>query len=812
MTPNPQPQAEQDPRQQRILKYGDAFKQLLEEQVDDDANFEKLMQYRRLMLADFYWRGIQYVAPRFSPVTGMLDYTPVGAPTTGQGQQQGAFDYNIDQVKTYGRKFIATLGQRPFYNVKAMPDDPQSEADRNSAREADKGIILLRSWWNVKIKNLEMAGHAWKSGTIFPYVRYVVDSNKYGWSEEPILKTGKAVVEPGGYACQFCGAKSPELGTLDTMDDMGNIVTETVCPNCQKPIDPNAYEPAVEADVPVDTGRTQKYPNGQVELHFNTALFATTTFQAYSMKDTPWFRLEGEEHIGRLLTIYPALREKLQDGDLSMAPEGGTAQQTGLQARAAAQSQVGSPRQPKHQATWLRDWLRPFMLELIKDKDLREQAKADFPEGVKIVRVGKDIADIAPEKLDDHNTEVQPEVGDYVFRDGICWGILQHQDAINDTINQLCEIVERANTITLAWASVLNADALNDRATMPAEIINVPDGTDFSRSVHTMQGPSFPKEGPALVTIFKENIESHTGVLPRLFGGGTTTQTTAEQARNDLNQALMQLGTTGEFMIDGWIKIHTMGLWELARNAPKNIKVPMSGGKQSPGAGAEVLDLDLLKSGNWHLEGEMGIPRSYAERKDELKSLVRENPDLAHALMLDAPINMGVMRDYLDIPDMQDPADDVRQFVNEAIQELLSGQPIQPQPPPPSLDPSMPPAPPPPAMPSSTKLLDAVDAGFVDPGVASELIRDWFGQSGRNLQNTPGYANVVATMKQLQQMMMPPPPPPGAPPAAGQPAAGGPPAPGGPKPPKPKAPPPQKMIPDGSAPLPTGAAGPMAAA
>lgn len=812
MTPNPQPQAEQDPRQQRILKYGDAFKQLLEEQVDDDANFEKLTQYRRLMLADFYWRGIQYVAPRFSPITGMLDYTPVGAPTTGQGQPQGAFDYNIDQVKTYGRKFIATLGQRPFYNVKAMPDDPQSEADRNAAREADKGVVLLRSWWKVKEKNLEMAGHAWKSGTVFPYVKYVVDPNKYGWSEEPILETGKAVVEPGGYSCQFCGAKSPELAPLDTMDDMGNIVTDTVCPNCQQPIDPNAYEPPVEADVPVDTGRTQKYPNGQVELHFNTALFATTTFQAYNMKAAPWFRLEGEEHIGRLLTIYPVLREKLQDGDLSAAPESGTAQQTGLQARAASQSQTGSPRQPKHQATWLRDWLRPFMLELMKDKELREAAKAEFPEGVKIVRVGKDVVDIEHENLDDHNTEIQPEVGDYVFRDGICWGILQHQDAINDTINQLCETVERGNRPTLAWASVLNADALSDRATMPAEIINVPDGTDFSRSIKTLDGPTFPKDAPALVTIFKENIESHTGVLPRLFGGGTSTQTTAEQARNDLNQALMQLGTTGEFMIDGWIKIHTMGLWELARNAPKNIKVPMSGGKQSPGAGAEVLDFDLLKSGNWHLEGEMGIPRSYAERKDELKSLVRENPDLAHALMLDAPINMGVMRDYLDIPDMQDPADDVRQFVNDAIQELLSGQPIQPPPPPPSMDPAMPPAPPPPAMPSSTKLLDAVDAGFVDPGVVVENIRDWFAVSGRNLQNTPGYANVVAALKQLQQMMMPPPPPPGAPPTPGQPAAGGPPAPGAPKPPKPKEPPPQKMIPNGSAPLPTGAAGPMAAA
>lgn len=810
MTPTTQQAA--DPKAQLIAQFGETFQKLLEEQVDDEANFEKLLQYLRLRKADYYFRGIQYIAPQLSP-TGVIDYTPVGSPVVGAEGSRGIWDYNIDQIKTYGRKFIATLGQRPFYNVKAVPDDPQSEDDRNASREADKAVILLRSWWNVKIKNLEMAYHAWKSGTIFPYVRYVVDSNKYGFSEEPLFEVGKVVVEAGGYACMNCGAKSPELSTLETLDASGNPMVDLVCPQCQHPIDPNAYEPPVEADVPVDSGRTQKYPNGQVELHFYSGFFATTTFQSVDIEDVPWFKLEGEEHIGRLIAIYPSLREKMKSGELNVAPDGGATHQSGMQARASSQSQTGSYRQPKSMITWTRLWLRPFMLELIKDDTKREEAKQQFPDGIKVVRVGKDVVDLVAEKLDDHISAVYPEVGEYIFRDGICWGILQHQDAINDTLNQMCQLVERANTKTLVWASVIDVDALNDRPNMPAEMLSVPDGTDFQRSIHTMQNPTFPKEGTQLLDILKQNIESHSGVLPNVFGAGGPTQT-AEQSRNELNQALMQLGTTGEFFIDGWINIHTMGIWELARNAPKNMKVPMSGRKsETPGAGAEVIDFDLLKSGHWHLEGEMGIPRSYAERKDELKSLIGQNPELAHAMQVDAPINSGAVRDYLDLPDLQDPADDVRQFIHEVINELLQGQPIQPPPPPPPMDPAMPPPPPAAPMPSSTRLLDAIDAGFVDAAAAAELIREWFAQSGRNLQNTPGFANVVATMKQLQQMLMPPPGMPADPNApagaapAGPPPMGGPPKAKAPKPPNPKGPP----TPTGQAPLPTGAAGPMAA-
>lgn len=785
MTPNPQ----SNPTQVKI-DLREHVGKLLESHVDDDANFEKLLQFLRLRKADYYYRGIQYIAPDLSP-TGVIDYMPLGSPVVGGETQRGLLDYNIDQVRTFGRKFIATLGQRPFYNLKAVADDPESESDRIAAREADKGYDLLRAQWNCRIMNLEMAYHAWKSGTIFPYTRYVVDGNKYGYSEEPVWGHEPMVTEPGGFKCFQCGTKSPELNVVPVPDENGGMTSFTACPTCNQALDQTAYEQPVEIPVPVQQG-TKQYPNGRVELHFLTGFFITVPFYSPNFQNVPFLEYRCEEHIGRLVALYPKLREKMKDGDLNIGSDAGAVQNSGVISRASAESQVGLPRQnsAKHRTSYIRTWVRPFMYEMVPDDAARTQLKEQFPNGLKVVRVGKEVVDLADEKMDDYFTAVYPEVGEYIFRDGISWGILQHQDAINDTFNQLAEIVERTNTVNLIWANVIDVDSLNQRPNSPMEFLPVPPNTDLDRCTRELKSPTFPKEATQLITILQENIKTNTGVLDNVFGAAITGDTTAEANRNQLNQALMQLGTTGEFMAEGWRQIFTNGVNELARNAPRNVKA----------LNGELIDIEALNIGKWHFEAELGIPRSYAERKDELKKLLMLNPDMAAAtiktLGVDAPANTGAMRDYLDLPDLQDPADDERQFVNELINELIQGQPIPPQP---QQDPSMPPSAP---MPSSTRLLDLVDAQVLDAANTAELIREWVVGAGRKLIDTPGFQNVMAVMQQLKQRMMPPPMPDGGAPPAQQ--GGAPPAPG------PDQPNPRKTPPKGDKPLPTGAGGSMA--
>lgn len=789
--PTIQTPPEQQPQQPRLTD--DQLLQLLKgeidsvlgQYIDDESNAEKVLQYMRLRKADFYFRGIQYLAPMVDTNTGRLDYTPVGSPKTGyNGDDAGSnyLDYNLDIIKTYARKFIATLGQRPFYNMRAVPDNPSNEADRQAAREADKVIYLLDSQWNIKTLNLVMAYHLFKSGTVYPYVRWVADGNKYGWTEVPIYEEKETVVDPGGYVCFNCGVKSPELETVDTLDESGAPQTQTVCPSCKEPLDQNSYQEATTALVPADTGRTKRYANGRVEIHFLNGMYVTVPFTAQSMEDVPYLDWQGELPVGQIISLYPQLREKMRrGGDLDISSGGAGNAQTGKLVRASAASQYGIPRQAKNTETVRRVWLRPYQFELIQDEQKREIAKQYFPDGMRVVKVGGETVEIKPEKLDSHFTAVQPEVGDYVFRDGICWGILQHQDAINDTFNQLVEIIERTVTVHLADPEIIDTEAWNSSRNMPMEMIPVKPGTsvNMENGIKTLPQPRFPGEALQILSLVKENVESHTGVLPSIFGAGAPTQT-AEQARNQLNQALMQLGTTGEFMIEGWREIHKMGIDEYIRNSPGGDMV-----------GAEVIDIEAIKGGKYHLEGEIGIPRSFAERKDELKALVMQNPQLAQALAVDHPINAGAVRDYLDLPDLEDPTDDARQAVLDLIKKLLEGQAMQ--------------QPGPDGAPMDTPSLPFDDLVY-DPQQTLDLMRFWAqSPAGRKLEGTPGYQNVMAMMRQIKQILMPPPPPPGAAPAPPDQGAGAPPPRGGGK----KPPAPQPTPPSGDQPLPTGAGGPM---
>ena len=512
------PQTQTQPDEKTVR---DTVQKLLEAHVDDEASFEKMLQFLRIRKADYYLRGIQYIAPDLSP-SGVIDYAPISSQNYAN-EGRGLLDYNIDQVKTYCRKFVATLGQRPFYNLKAIPENPQSEVDRAAAREAEKGYMLLRSQWPVKTKNLEMAYHAYKSGTTFAYTRYVVDANKYGYSTEPILEPRPVEIEPGGYKCFSCGAKSPQLNTVDTLDEFGVPVPQTLCPECGQPLSEAAFEPPVTADVPMDTGRVKQYPNGQVELHFMNGMFVTVPFFAPGLEETPFLDLVTEEHVGRLLALYgDELRGKFKNGELQVDEGGGAVQTGGVAARASAYSQVGMPRhvESKNLKTWRRTWIRPFYYELIEQEDVRAALKQAYPQGMKVVRVGREVIKIEGEQLDPYFTAIYPEVGEYVFRDGISWGILQHQDLINDVINQLAEIVERCNSATLIWADVIDTNRLNDRAGAPAEYIPVKPGTDLNNSMRETKSPTFPKEATQLISIATENIQTNTGVLPNIFGAG----------------------------------------------------------------------------------------------------------------------------------------------------------------------------------------------------------------------------------------------------------------------------------------------------
>ena len=139
MTPTenpPQPSSPIENEQSFSDELKKCVEKLISSQIDEEAKFEKQWQFLRLQKADLYYRGLQYIAPQINNL-GFVQYSPIGGVTSALDDTgSSVYDYDIDQIRSLGRKFIAVLGQRSFQNVAFMPRDPNSEKDRVSARQA----------------------------------------------------------------------------------------------------------------------------------------------------------------------------------------------------------------------------------------------------------------------------------------------------------------------------------------------------------------------------------------------------------------------------------------------------------------------------------------------------------------------------------------------------------------------------------------------------------------------------------------------------------------------------------------------------
>lgn len=736
---------------EKQTKQAEAIKKLISEVADEELSQDKNIQFFRLDRADKYNRGLQYIALGEN-ASGAWTFDQVGAPVTPSDatrEEAGLYDYNIDVVATYGFRWTAVLGLRPFYHVKAVPDDPQSEDDRRAARQAEIAKLWLHAQWKVAAQNIEIASREWSAGTVWLYTPYGVDEEMFGTSEEPVLGSQTVEIAPAGYRCINCGARSAEL-----LQDEGTGIS--ICPECSYPSDPNAYEQAETADVPMVTGY-EEYPNGGVHFYLCDGFTVTVPFHATSTE--PWLLYEYEEYQGTLLRLYPELRELMKSGE-GQTSRGTSDEEVGPAARAGTESLLGYQRAKSPlRWTYSRYWLSPAALEMIVDEheDERKQLISEYPRGLKVVMVDNIVLPdrFEHEAAKDVWVPVKPRPGRLLYNDPVCWGILPHQDLRNDMWNMAVEHLERGLPKHIVEVGLLDIDAINESRFLPNEIVETKTSSgSLDSKIKTLQAAKFPDQVMTVISGAETAVQDYSGLQPRVFGGAeAASHTTAEQARLDLNQALTQLGTPGVFMTDGWVDASTNAVKQLEKHGEKNVKVAAA---TSKGGTAEMLDFDVLRSGKWHFEGHPGLPQTYAERRDALQQLVKENPELATKLGIGLPVNSGAIQDHLGLPEMKNPDEDLRQKVLEIIQQLAedgkagAGPVEEPMP-----DGSM------------IYLPSIPPEAFVDNhALVAELTREYLvSEQGRKLKqdNPQGYQNVKA-YGQAQERMIPPPPMEGAPP------------------------------------------------
>lgn len=721
----------------------------LVDQVDSDVESDRLRLFLEAQKHDLYFRGITRVVPTVSD--GVIRMTALSGMNTDD-QEPNVKEYTLNKVHGDGKKFVSLLGMK-VPNVKGVPDDPRSEDDRVVAKQYDAASAIFKNWWDVEEKQLRLALHVWKYGTVFGYVRWVADGERFGNSRKEVFASEDALLEPERYVCPSCGEETP-VDQVTTVE-VAPAVFVTQC-ECGQELTPDNVAPAETAPIPASKG-FQEYPNGRVELSLANVTNVRVPFDAVDIADCYYLFYELEVSKALLLAAHPELREKLK----SAPAKASQANQTGVQVRESATSPSGNRTKRGDHMTYMRAWFRPAAFELIDDDAVREYLKQNFKSGIKLTMVDGIILKYEEENLVDHWAYCPAETSDYIYSDAICKDMIDYQDARTDATTIAMETFERGLPVTIFSPDVLDPQVLNKRASIPAEMIpaKAGSGNNIKDATSTVATPRFPDQLPPFIGDYEQGVREVTGVLPPAWGGGEGQMTLGEFTRRQ-NQAIAVLGTQWTYMRRFWVQCHTNAISELAKYGIDQIAVPYSG----KGEGKPSLDVPVLASGNAHYECDEAIPQSFGQQRDRLTELMQQAPMALDALGVFHPENIPAVKDLIGLPMLVAPGEDARDRIHEVIEQLLRESPVEAEggPPKPSIDPD-----------------DVVD----NPADASAIIRAWMqskaGRAAAN-ENPSGYANVRAYLGTMLAASQPPPEgPPGkaGPPPAGKPPGAAPPQP-----------------------------------
>lgn len=713
-------------------RYSKEITRMISDELESDVDTERLTQVAMALRNTLYWGGKQYVVPRYDGGTGAVEFIPV--PDNGNKVKFSAC-YNI--YKSDGIKFIGAVSPRAP-NVKALPDDDESQDDISAADKIDGLIRMLRRKWETNRRQKELAHEAWVTGPVFAYQAYVADGHKYGWTEEP------------------------EMGVEQVEGPDGGMV-----------------------EVPQMQG-TKRYPNGDVELALYNVLYVTVPPKAEKIQQCEWLRCEFLEHKARLKALYGDALKDYEQFEYDNSSSGSASSERALEAQQTALSFSGENHEwRKSYWRWTRYWIRPNMYVLLKgsvraddgetSRKLADILTEQFPDGLRIAVVNGKIVEVSEERMDEVWTACRTGLDKRILSDP--WGadMIPIQDDENDFRNMAKEIILRSIPKTFVASNLIDRTKISDNDPEIAEVIQVKiaAGEDIRRMMGEMP---MARMSDALVPYMnnaRERGREISNVTEALFGGGDPSQTyRGEKQRRD--QSMMAFAPFFDETQSFWEATYTNGVKQLLRYGTGTVKVP-----GEDGTGSQLIDLAAISEGGWHVEAEEGMPMSHAEEVDRLLFLLNENnPEIVAKLGVLDPSNAIYLHKYLGLRGFKAPEELARNKAQNDIQRLLAEQPIT------DVDPLTGETVEKPSIP--------VDEYEDDPVIFDAIYTDWcLASQGDRDTNPAGYANVRARGKEYRRMaierQMPPPMP-----GDGPPPDGGPPPPGGPPPGPPGPPPPME--------------------
>jgi len=638
-------------------------------------------EIRRIRQARLFWQGLQYAWWNPNDMNWHLPFEQRSSDDRAL-EEMPRYQFVTNFYQGFGLSFIAVLSQ-DVPSVRFYPQSAQSLEDIAAARAASDVAELVEQNNHVEQLLTSIGYFLWTDGKLGAYVRYVADSQRFGFHEESVLEALEIPLGEDAYVCPECGKETPTA--VVTREENPNqdapstsheslVTSHGSCPGCGAELTNANLRKAERVTVPRVVG-TRRVPNGQEVISIAGGLELNTPIWANEMHEYPYLQWQSEVHRAKLKAAYPHAANKIDS-----APSQGAEDVYARVSRLSVEQGLPSIHPGDalmNLITFDRTWLRPWAFYGIEDEEVRNELLALFPDGCYVGFAGDVYCESRNESMDDHWRVLHALPGDGQNRPSVGDSLVQVQERYNVLSNMQAETYEYGIPPIYADPQVLDFDALANQVAEPAAHFPArarpgqPLAAGFFQPAPAQVPPDMIRHQQDLIGPVAQFL---TGLFPAVFGGNMEDVKTASGYAIARDQAMGRLGLVWRRTKQFYADVLLLAVDCFRKNRPEDAEIPLLGPDGVLDA-RTIRAVDLKGNIAVHPEADETFPRLKSQQRGVLQQLFGINdPILQRALT--EPANLGYIKNVLGLAEMVIPGEDSRNKQLREIQQLLASSPI----------------------------------------------------------------------------------------------------------------------------------------
>ncbi len=688
-----------------------ALKGLVDELARENI-YARRQEIRKVRQARLFWKGKQYI---WWSERDQAFHTPFDTSWTESsepGDDMPRYQYVTNIYQPFGLSLMAALSQS-VPQTRLFPESPTDERDITTARAGTKVIEYIERTNDARGLLQDTAFYLYTDGKVGGYVRYVVDSQRFGNSIQDVFEPADVVLTPAHAVCPDCawegvppdpfappppsepvedselpegdeGRSTEAVGARHVVplpsatagwDEPGLNPRTPACPQCGAALGADDITAAETVRVPRLVG-VERVPNGQEVISIVGALELKTPLWAREQFEFPYLIWSIEAHISKLKAAYPHVADKIIPGGI-----GGDQEYERIARLTVAQGSTMFEQTGDvlvNLVTFQRAWLRPWAFYAIDDVATRNELLSLYPDGCYVAFAGETYCESRNENMDDHWRVLHAMPGDGQDRPALGESLISVQERLNDLANIAIETYEYGIPSTFVDAEIIDLEALEEQTNSPGAIYPVhprpgqPVGAGFFSTPQAMLSPDLMRH---MADLFGPIAQFLTGAFPALFGGEMENQKTATGYAMARDQAMGRLGLPWGRIRRFYSDLMLLALECFRRNRVEDLQLPVvsSSGDWS----AETIHLaDLAGRVRVYPEADENFPVSWSQQRQslfQLLGLLGNDPTFKQAMS--DPENMAVLKRLVGLDDLALPGDESRVKQFREIERLLTEPP-----------------------------------------------------------------------------------------------------------------------------------------